>query len=107
MSVAKSVNGYLINQAKDGQWWVDSVAGENIDEVTWNPDQKVIYPVSSPLSPTGGVVGLNHPGQGFLSGDHMNGVWFGNKEASAALKKLPADVGVSEGIKLALKALTK
>ena len=31
---------------------------ENIDEVTWNPDQKVIFPVSSPLSPTGGVVGL-------------------------------------------------
>lgn len=30
MSVAKSVNGYLINQAKDGQWWVDSVGGENI-----------------------------------------------------------------------------
>ncbi len=32
--------------------------GENIDQVTWNPDQKVIYPVSNPLSPTGGVVGL-------------------------------------------------
>jgi uncharacterized protein (DUF169 family) len=32
----------------------------------------------------GGVVGLNHPGEAFLSGDHMNGVWFGNKEASAA-----------------------
>lgn len=32
--------------------------GENIDEVTWNPDQKVIYPVETPLSPTGGVVGL-------------------------------------------------
>jgi len=32
--------------------------GENIDEITWNPDQKVIYPVSNPLSPTGGVVGL-------------------------------------------------
>ena len=30
MSVAKSVNGYQINQAKDGQWWVDSAAGENI-----------------------------------------------------------------------------
>lgn len=30
MSVAKSVNGFLINQAKDGQWWVDSVSGENI-----------------------------------------------------------------------------
>ena len=32
--------------------------GENIDQVTWNPDQKVIYDVSTPLSPTGGVVGL-------------------------------------------------
>ena len=31
---------------------------ENIDEITWNPDQKVIFPVSNPLSPTGGVVGL-------------------------------------------------
>ena len=32
--------------------------GENIDQVTWNPDQKVIYDVKAPLSPTGGVVGL-------------------------------------------------
>ena len=32
--------------------------GENIDAVTWNPDQKVIYDVRAPLSPTGGVVGL-------------------------------------------------
>ena len=32
--------------------------GENIEQVTWNPDQKVIVEVSSPLSPTGGVVGL-------------------------------------------------
>jgi dihydroxy-acid dehydratase len=32
--------------------------GENIDEVTWNPHQKVIYDVQTPLSPTGGVVGL-------------------------------------------------
>ncbi|MOA39081.1 hypothetical protein D3C78_1608310 [compost metagenome] len=30
MSAEKSVNGYLINKAKDGQWWVDSVGGENI-----------------------------------------------------------------------------
>jgi dihydroxy-acid dehydratase len=29
--------------------------GENIDQVTWNPDQKVI---KTPRSPTGGVVGL-------------------------------------------------
>ena len=32
---------------------------------------------------------------------------YNDKEASAALKALPADVGVSEGIKLALKALAK
>ena len=32
--------------------------GENIEEVTWNPDQKVIYSFEKPLSPTGGVVGL-------------------------------------------------
>ena len=32
--------------------------GENIAEVTWNPDQKVIHDVKTPLSPTGGVVGL-------------------------------------------------
>ncbi|WP_219893371.1 dihydroxy-acid dehydratase [Aquisediminimonas profunda] len=32
--------------------------GENIDEITWNPDQKVIHPATAPLSPTGGVVGL-------------------------------------------------
>ncbi len=32
--------------------------GENIDEITWNPDQKVIHAASAPLSPTGGVVGL-------------------------------------------------
>ncbi len=32
--------------------------GENIDEVTWNPDQKVIYAVDAPITPTGGVVGL-------------------------------------------------
>jgi dihydroxy-acid dehydratase len=32
--------------------------GENIDEVTWNPDQKVIYDAKAPITPTGGVVGL-------------------------------------------------
>ncbi|PZO88867.1 MAG: dihydroxy-acid dehydratase [Sphingomonas sanxanigenens] len=32
--------------------------GENIDEITWNPDQKVIYSVDTPITPTGGVVGL-------------------------------------------------
>lgn len=32
--------------------------GENIDEIAWNPDQKVFYEVSNPITPTGGVVGL-------------------------------------------------
>src|SRR6476469_2986767 len=32
--------------------------GENIAEVTWNPDQKVIRDARTPISPTGGVVGL-------------------------------------------------
>jgi dihydroxy-acid dehydratase len=32
--------------------------GENIDQVTWNADQKVIYDVKAPITPTGGVVGL-------------------------------------------------
>jgi dihydroxy-acid dehydratase len=32
--------------------------GENIDRVTWNPDQKVIYDAKTPITPTGGVVGL-------------------------------------------------
>ena len=32
---------------------------------------------------------------------------YSDKEAAAALKALPTDVGVSDGIKLALKALAK
>ena len=32
--------------------------GENIEEITWNPDQKVFYDVKTPITPTGGVVGL-------------------------------------------------
>jgi dihydroxy-acid dehydratase len=32
--------------------------GENLDQITWNPDQKVIYPATAPITPTGGVVGL-------------------------------------------------
>jgi dihydroxy-acid dehydratase len=31
---------------------------ENLENVEFNSDQKVVYPVSNPLSPTGGVVGL-------------------------------------------------
>ncbi|WP_422020299.1 dihydroxy-acid dehydratase [Pyruvatibacter mobilis] len=38
---------------------------ENLEEIEWNPEQKVIYPVSNPITPTGGVVGL----QGSLAPD--------------------------------------
>ncbi len=31
---------------------------ENLADIAWNPQQDVIRPVSNPLSPTGGVVGL-------------------------------------------------
>ncbi len=31
---------------------------ENLASVTFNKDQKVVYPVSNPITPTGGVVGL-------------------------------------------------
>ena len=56
---------------------------------------------------------------GFLAGDHASSsvqtdilqalvsLGYSDKEASLAWKQLPADVGVSEGIKLALKALAK
>lgn len=32
--------------------------GENLEEITWNPDQKVIFEVSNPITSSGGVVGL-------------------------------------------------
>ena len=32
--------------------------GENLEEITWNPDQKVFYDVKTPITSTGGVVGL-------------------------------------------------
>ncbi len=31
---------------------------ENMDYVKWNDDQDVVYPVTNPITPTGGVVGL-------------------------------------------------
>lgn len=38
---------------------------QNLEKVKFNADQKVVYPVSQPISPTGGVVGL----QGSLAPD--------------------------------------
>ncbi|MEE9374946.1 MAG: dihydroxy-acid dehydratase, partial [Rhizobiaceae bacterium] len=31
---------------------------DNMDYVKWNDDQDVVYPVSNPITPTGGVVGM-------------------------------------------------
>ena len=31
---------------------------EYLEDITWDPDQKVIYPANTPITPTGGVVGL-------------------------------------------------
>ncbi|MCK9911237.1 dihydroxy-acid dehydratase, partial [Microbacteriaceae bacterium K1510] len=31
---------------------------QNLEKVKFNTDQKVVYPVSNPITPTGGVVGL-------------------------------------------------
>ncbi len=59
----------------------------------------------------GGDMGaLFAPGAGDAQGDIQQALLalgYNDKEAAAALKLLPADVGVSEGIKLALKALSK
>jgi holliday junction DNA helicase RuvA len=37
----------------------------------------------------------------------LQALGYSEREAAAALKALPAEVGVSEGIKLALKALNR
>ena len=31
---------------------------QNLEKVKFNTNQKVVYPVSNPITPTGGVVGL-------------------------------------------------
>lgn len=57
---------------------------------------------------------LNLPGAGPVRSDTQSDIQqalmalgYSEKDAAAALKALPAEVGVSEGIKLALKALAK
>jgi Holliday junction DNA helicase RuvA len=57
---------------------------------------------------------LNLPGDGPAPGDAQSDIQqalmalgYSDKDATAARKALPKDVGVSEGIKLALKALAK
>ena len=57
---------------------------------------------------------LGNPATGAAHGDVQSDIQqalvalgYSDKEASAALKALPADVGVSDGIKLALKSLAR
>jgi Holliday junction DNA helicase RuvA len=57
---------------------------------------------------------LGLPGGGAAVSDHQGdilqalvGLGYSDKEAQAALKSLPKDIGVSEGIKQALKALVR
>jgi Holliday junction DNA helicase RuvA len=61
-----------------------------------------------------GKLGADLPAHATASSDHQSDILqallalgYSDKEASAALKLLPADVGVSDGIKLALKSLAR
>jgi uncharacterized protein (DUF169 family) len=44
----------------------------------------IVHDNLRPNSNCGGIVGLNQPGEDFLSGKRMTGVWFENQEAAAA-----------------------
>ncbi len=57
------------------------------------------------LGPVVSLAGSNHHSSDILHA--LLALGYSEKEASAALKSLPADCGVSEGIKLALKSLSK
>jgi Holliday junction DNA helicase RuvA len=61
-----------------------------------------------------GKLGAELPAHAMATSDHQSDILqallalgYSDKEASAALKLLPAEVGVSDGIKLALKSLAK
>jgi Holliday junction DNA helicase RuvA len=61
-----------------------------------------------------GKLGADLVTTGSTSHDHANDILqalvalgYSDKEAALALKSLPPDVGVSDGIKMALKALAK
>ena len=55
----------------------------------------------------GGLFAVNTPDAQSDIQQALVALGYNDKEAATALKSLPADVGVSEGIKLALKALNK
>ena len=55
----------------------------------------------------GGLFAVNTPDAQSDIQQALLALGYSDKEAAAALKSLPVDVGVSEGIKLALKSLNK
>src|SRR5690606_39589060 len=44
---------------------------QNLESVKFNTNQKVVYPVSNPISPTGGVVGLKDRKSTRLNSSHV------------------------------------
>jgi uncharacterized protein (DUF169 family) len=44
----------------------------------------IVHDNLRPFSNCGGIIGLNAPGEDYLSGKRMTGVWFQNQEAAAA-----------------------
>ena len=71
--------------------------------------ERLLLELKGRLGPDLGAVGAAAPAsdsQGDIQ-QALLALGYNDKEAAAALKALPPDVGVSEGIKLALKALAK
>ena len=53
MSEAKSVNGFLIKQAEDGQWWIHNFGG---GEIITGP-----FPTEASAIEVASVLQLEHP----------------------------------------------
>jgi Holliday junction DNA helicase RuvA len=71
--------------------------------------ERLLLELKGRLGPDLGAVGAAAPAsdsQGDIQ-QALLALGYNDKEAAAALKALPPDVGVSEGIRLALKALAK
>lgn len=70
--------------------------------------ERLLLELKGKLGADLGVVGTHHPSD--ATGDILNALialGYSDKEALLALKQLPSETSVSEGIKLALKALSK
>jgi Holliday junction DNA helicase RuvA len=69
--------------------------------------ERLLLELKGKLGPDIGVVAsVTHPAQTDIL-QALLALGYNDKEAAAALKALPKDIGVSDGIKLALRALAK